>query len=208
MAGKSQLCHGQLAGSAVPQWRRTVQDLGCSELSEAWKGWGRQTRSIWAWGLSQWEPLRGRTATLPPVGSSDRPCGRATWARGPRWHPALAPRSPSGPASRWLRADLGPRLVDQDVGSGHHDLLLSRGWRSTCEVASSGPRSSWMRPRRGSCSPDLRQPRGPRPRTQPRLGSGQESCSAILAADRGAQKGAGLLHRGGRPPATPSPGAR
>lgn len=208
MGGKSKLCHGRLAGSAVSQWQKTVQDLECSELSEAWKAWGRWSRSIWAWGLSQWEPLSGRTAALPPVGSSGWPCGRAAWAPGPRWHPALAPRSLSGPASRWLRADLGPRPVNQDVGSGHHSLLVFRGWRSTCEVASSGPRSSWTRPRPGSCSPDPRQPRGPRLRTQPRLGSRQESCSAILAADRGAQKGAGPLHRGGRPPATPSPEAR
>lgn len=121
-----------------------------------------------------------------------------------RWHPALAPSNLSGPASHWLRADLGPHPVDQEVGSGHHDLLVSRGWRSTCEAASSGPHSSWTRPWPGSCGPDPCQPWGPRLRTQPHLGFRQESCSAILAADRRPQNGAGFLHGvGGLPPPGP-----
>lgn len=32
-------CHG-------PQWQRTARHLECSELSEAWRGWARQSRSV------------------------------------------------------------------------------------------------------------------------------------------------------------------
>lgn len=156
-----------------------------------------------------------------PVGASQRevsllclplavlagPMGGLCRPRGSRWHPALTPRNLSGPASYWLRADLGPHPVDREVGSSHQDLLVSRDWRNCCEAESSGPHSSWMRPLPRSCGPDPCQPRGPRLRTQPHLGSGPGSCSAILAANRGAQNRAGFLHRGGGCPATTAPGA-
>ncbi|XP_055255634.1 UDP-N-acetylhexosamine pyrophosphorylase-like protein 1 isoform X2 [Moschus berezovskii] len=104
---------------------------------------------------------------------------------------------------RWaLRA--GARFLD---AHGAQLPEQPRGWRSACEDASSGPRSSWTRPRPGSCSPEPCRPWGPGLRTQPCPGSGKESCCSILAADQGAQNGVGFLHRGGRPPTTQAPGA-
>ena len=183
--------------SGVQRAVRSLEGLGKAKQVHLSLGFGPV-------GASQWEdsPLCLLWAVLAsPVGGLHGPGSS-------RWHPALAPRNLSGPASHWLWADLGPHPVVQEVGSGHHDLLVSRGWRSTCEAASSGPHSSWTRPWPGSCGPDPCQPWGPRLRTQPHLGSRQESCSAIPAADWGAQNEAGFFHRGGRPPATRALGAR
>lgn len=109
------------------------------------------------------------------------------------------------PCLYWLRADLGP--LPSGPGSSHQDLLSLQGLEELLRGREFRPPLILMRPLPRSCGPDPCQPRAQDFQDTAPPGLRGRSCSAILAANRGAQNRAGFSPQGWGARATTAPGA-